>query len=106
MLYETTELIELVLRRPRMFCDAQTLRELLLFIQGICTGREPPHGGCPSGFDEYVPARFDRPSGASWSAVLQREFGDRPFIEACQAIADLVHEWRATAGIGVGPPGA
>jgi hypothetical protein len=106
MPYETAELIELVFLRPRMFSDAETLRELLLFIRGICTGRNPPHGSdCLPGFDEFVLGRFRRAASFSWPEVLLDEYGGLPFLKACAAIADLVREWRSVHLRGDRPSG-
>jgi hypothetical protein len=107
MTYQTAELIESVFLRPRMFCDAADLGELLLFIQGICTGRRPPHGSdCLPGFAEYVAARAGRAPGAPWPAVLRDEFGGLPFDEACSAVAELVRGWRRAEEAHAGPAGA
>jgi hypothetical protein len=93
---ETDELIEHVLLRPRMFCpEAETLRELMLFISGICVGRSPPHGrACVTRFADDVEARFGHPRNVSWTEVLLREFGGLPYLEACDAIVKLLRESR------------
>jgi hypothetical protein len=96
MMYDTFELIELVFLRPRMFCRAGTLRELMLFVGGVCTGRCPPHGsGCLAGFDNFLANRFGRSNLLPWTTILLDRFGDRDLFEASGAIAGLLHEWKS-----------
>ena len=92
---ETADLVEEVMRRPRMYCDAETPRELLLFIEGILCGRHPPHGSGVRA--EFCAAVVDSEpaSDVRLKQVLLDQFGDRPLLEACEAMAHRLRRWRS-----------
>jgi hypothetical protein len=99
MEYETDELLEMVFSRPLIFCEANSLRELLLFMHGICAGREDYHcTQCFRGLCEYLEQRFHAlpPTSFSWMRMLESEFGRLPLLEACKEIRDVLGDWRAT----------
>ena len=90
------DFIEDVLLRPRMFCpDVETLRDLLVFVQGVCCGQRPPHGaGCTGDFTTYVNQRFNQLQNTAWTTTLLNEFSNRPLSEACEAIVRVLRDWR------------
>lgn len=96
MSIESVELIEQVLLRPRMFCQAQTPRELIRFLEGICCGRHPPHGSdCLPGIDVFVRARFPQAPRGPWPETLLSEFEDQSFFEFTATVLSLIREWEA-----------
>jgi hypothetical protein len=90
-------LIENILLRPRMYSEARDLRDLLMFLSGICAGRHAPHGGTgPLGFSDYLEAEGIKPREVPWLRALQERFGDRPYDEARGAILALLRDWWAS----------
>lgn len=92
------EYLEVILRRPGMFAPGvASLRDMFVFVEGWCRGMAPPCGHSFDGayeFGQYVNQRFGQPSIASWRATLERAFSDRQFYDACEAIADVIQDWR------------
>jgi len=94
-LYEPTELIELIFLRPRMFFgEVETLRDLISFVRGVCTGCKPPHGACAGDIAEYVNRRFQRPHNEHWTTTLLRQFEHLELLEACAAIGQVFRDWK------------
>lgn len=92
---ETLELLEHVCLRPRMFYrEMHCFRDLLAFINGISCGIHPPHG-CLC-IHEFVRNRFQTSRDVPWTTVVLNEFGDLPFHDACEALAQLFRDFRAT----------
>lgn len=92
------DLARFILLRPRMcFAEARTLRDVLALLRGLALGRYPPHGsGFLPGFSDFVNHRFHAPPIADYHTLL-KEFGDRPFGEACEAVLRLLEEWKASS---------
>ena len=90
--------LEDLFERPRMMCpDIENLRDLLFFAKGVCCGQSPVFGGGYLGsFPNYLSHRFQLSSNIEWTTILLREYGDRPFLEACGAILELFRDWRAS----------
>jgi hypothetical protein len=97
-------LLEYVCRRHRMFFEpTATVRDLAFYLQGVGCGLAYPHPAI-EGDDEFWAfafRKFDREPPPKRGmkpgvlvAFLVEEFGDRPFPEACDKIADLFTEWR------------
>ena len=97
---EPWTLIESVYLRPRMFfADVRSLRELTVFVLGVCCGCSPPHGsGSAPGFAEFVATRFRCPAGEHWAISLEKEFGHLKLFPACKAIGKVFDDWRQSAG--------
>lgn len=93
------DVIETLFLRPQMyFPEAKTLNEFLVFVCGVWRGQAGPNGHGFQGeseFSDYVSARFQQSPLASWTTTLGNEFADKPFIEACAAIAQVVRDWKA-----------
>ena len=88
------ELVSNILLRPRMYSSAESLRELLVFISGVCTGIRPPHGsGVLGEFPDFVNAHFDASVGSDWRVVLESNFATLPYLEACSRIRALLEQW-------------
>jgi hypothetical protein len=78
-----------------MFSRAENLRELIIFVEGVAVGRNPPRGlGLLEGFDEFVQARFGSSSTIPWGSVVIEEYGDMDYFDGCQAVLELMKEWR------------
>src|SRR6476469_3602968 len=89
------ELLESICRRPRMYYEPMsTTRELVAFLRGVACGRTPPHGHGFADFAYFLAHRFHRRPVVSFEQILLEQFGDQPLFEACEAIGDLVKEWR------------
>jgi hypothetical protein len=92
--------LERIFFRPRMyFDDVDNLRDLMIFVRGVCRGLAPPTGHSFIGegdFGDYVRQRFGHSPRGSWTTTLLNAFSDRPFFEACEAIAQLIREWKAS----------
>ena len=91
------ELARLILRRPSIFFgEARTLRDVLALLHGVAVGRYPLHGnGFLPGFGEFIRQRLKAPP-INESITLLNEFGDKPMVEACQAVLGLLEEWKAS----------
>ena len=89
-------LAKALLLRPRMFfSEAQSLRDVLALIHGVAVGRYPPHGsGFLPGFHDFLCRRFRTPSHPYYVTLLE-QFGQKPWLEGCKAIAELLEEWKA-----------
>jgi hypothetical protein len=91
------DLVSNILRRPRMYCSAETLRELLLFIEGVCCGCRPPHGsGVLDDFPRYIATRFNQTEGSNFAVILEEQYRDLPFLQASDAIHSLLKEWQSS----------
>jgi hypothetical protein len=91
------ELISAILLRPQMFSTAKSLRELLVFVRGVCAGIRPPHGsGVLGGFPDFVNTRFCAPAGSDWCAVLEAKYANEAYLDACSTIHAIFHEWHST----------
>lgn len=79
-----------------MYCEEiATFRDVLLFVQGVCTGLRPPHGSdVLPGFTDFLAARYGT-TAFSWPQILHTQFGEHSWQEACAATCDLLHEWQA-----------
>jgi hypothetical protein len=88
---------ECVLARPRMYVDdPQTLREVLLFVSGICWAKQRgPGDRVLDDFPEYVQQRFAQPRNVTWARTLLQEYGDLPLLEGCQEVATILRDWKA-----------
>lgn len=87
------ELINNVCQRPHMFyANAESLRDVVAFIDGISCGLCPPHG-CLR-ISEFVSDVFRLPENAPWTTVVLAQFGDLPFYEGCEALAKLFRDFR------------
>jgi hypothetical protein len=92
------DLARFILRWPNAcFAEARTLRDVLALLHGVALGRYPSHGsGFLPGFNDFVNRRFKAPPIA-WYNTLLNEFGDRQFREACDAVLQLLEEWKASS---------
>jgi hypothetical protein len=91
-----SELVSNILARPRMYSSAESIRELLVFISGVCTGIRPPHGsGVLGTFPEFIVSHFGASRESDWCAVLESELANVPYLEACSTIRTLFDKWRA-----------
>jgi hypothetical protein len=92
--------LEDLFARPRMMCPGiENLRDLLLFASGICCGQRPLFGSSYLGtFPDYVAQRFQPSSDMDWTSILLREFGGRPFLDACGEIVELFRDWKTKKG--------
>lgn len=94
------DLIEHVCLRPRMFFpfpESASYRELITYIGGICTGRNPPHGsGSLGGFADYFLSRTNSPD--FWKA-LDEELENKDFLEAAAHLASLIDDWKTETGV-------
>lgn len=94
------DLIEYACLRPGMFfpfSKSASYRELIAYIGGICTGRNPPHGsGSLGGFADYFLCRTN--STDFWKA-LDEELKNKDFLEAAAHLACLIDNWKTEAGI-------
>lgn len=92
--------LELLFLRPRMFCsEIGSLRDVLLVARGICLGHVPPGGHAFEGEAEltnFINARFSQPSRLPWTVVLLNELSGQPYLEACERIAQVLRDWRAS----------
>lgn len=93
------ELVSNILLRPRMYSSAESLRELLVFIHGVCTGIRPPHGsGVLGSFPEFVNTYSNASAGSDWCDVLESEFAAAPYLDACSSIHALFDQWHSSQG--------
>ena len=96
------ERLESLFLRPRMYlANVDNLRDLLIFVEGVCRGLAPPGGHSFQGegeFADHVNKRFHQSPGAAWTTTLLNAFSDRPFFEACGAIAEVIRDWKASNG--------
>jgi hypothetical protein len=97
--HDPLERLELLFWRPRMWCeDVESLRDVLCIARGFSLAQAGGHAF--EGEDEltkYIHQRFPQSAPAPWTAVLLKEFSDRPYLEACQEIAQILHDWRASS---------
>ena len=77
-----------------MYSSAESLRELLVFISGVCAGIRPPLGsGVLGDFPEFVNAEFGAAVSSDWRVVLESNFATTPYLEACSRIRALLNQW-------------
>jgi len=91
---------EFIFHRPRMIFgnDINTLQELLVFARGAGFGLTTS-GHAFAGevdFQDYLRQRFDKSQRKAWWSILQDEFGGLPFLDACDAIAKVIRDWKAS----------
>lgn len=99
---QTFELIDNVCQRPRMhYPEAESLRDVVAFLSGISCGLNPPHGGLV-GFTEFVQATFPSRRDVPWTTVVLEEFAHLPFYDACETLAKLFRDFRASLNSEVG----
>jgi len=81
-----------------MFCaEIDTLRDAVLFAEGVCHGLRPPHGACTlPGFNEYLAHRFGNQEPRPWSRILLEQFGDLPLHEGCNVVHAILLDWKST----------
>src|SRR5438045_205088 len=96
MSIEDQKLVHNILSRPKMFSsDIETLRDLLIFVQGVSCGRRPPHGTEDlSTFGEFLNRKLGKPIKSRWLETLLSAFGDRTSaVDICETVAQLYDEW-------------
>ncbi len=89
-----------ILQRPcSLFPPADSLTVVLALIDGVARERFPPHGsGFLPGFGEFVRRRFHAPP-TNHNVILIEQFGHLPLREGCDAVLNLLEEWKAIEGI-------
>ena len=91
------DLFEMVLHRPGLFIpEVQTLRDVLIYIEGAIIGRNWPALGVQEmcSFCEFTNQRRAREDNWQMTPLLS-EFGDMPIFQACEALAKALREWKA-----------
>jgi hypothetical protein len=93
---DNNRLIRNVFLRPKMFsADIETLRDLLMFVQGVSCGLDPPHGALSLlEFGTFLKQRLSVDSKLPWTLVLLESFGNVAAIDVCEDLARLFQEWR------------
>jgi hypothetical protein len=93
------DIIESVCRRPTMFVpEMETPTDLLAMIRGTCVGLTDPRCSlCLGDFPVFVRSRLPEYWDETWFFALSRTYDENASLrEACDAILELIQEWKAT----------
>jgi hypothetical protein len=97
-----------VFRRPKMHSsDIESVRDLLMFVQGVCCGLRPPHGAHElAAFREFLRQNLTTCiPGVSGTEDFAR-FEQAKIVGFCDEIAEAYRAWRARVRSRVDDAGA